>query len=59
VSVPLAVIEDIIDASGAAPAIEALLPASVRGRQLTARTLLTGMLLVLERRSSNRQAASW
>ena len=49
-SVPLAVIEDIIDASGAAPAIEALLPASARGRQLTARTLLTGMLLVLDDR---------
>jgi hypothetical protein len=47
VSVPLAAIEDIIDASGAAPAIEAMLPASVRGRQLTARTLLTGMLLAL------------
>jgi len=50
VSVPLAVIEDIIDASGIAPAIEALLPASVRGRQLTVRTLLTGMLLVLNDR---------
>ena len=49
-SVPLAVIEDIIDASGVAPAIEALLPAGVRGRQLTARTLLTGMLLVLDDR---------
>ena len=46
-SVPLAVIEDIIDASGAAPAIEALLPAAARRRQLTARTLLTGMLLAL------------
>jgi hypothetical protein len=47
VSVPLAMIEDIVDASGAAPAIEALLPASARGRQLTVRTLLTGMLLAL------------
>jgi hypothetical protein len=47
VSVPLAVIEDIIDASGIAPAIEALLPAAARRRQLTARTLLTGMLLAL------------
>ena len=37
-------IENIIDGSGAAPAIEALLPAGVRHRQLTARTLLTGML---------------
>ena len=44
-SIPLAVIEDIIDASGIAPAIEDLLPAGVRSRQLTARTLLTGMLL--------------
>jgi hypothetical protein len=47
VSIPLAVIEDIIDASGTAPAIEDLLPAGVRSRQLTARTLLTGMLLAL------------
>jgi hypothetical protein len=47
VSVPLAAIEDIIDASGAAPAIEDLLPHGVRSRQLTARTLLTGMLLAL------------
>jgi hypothetical protein len=47
VSVPLAVIEDIIDASGIAPAIEALLPPAARRRQLTARTLLTGMLLAL------------
>jgi hypothetical protein len=47
VNVPLTVLEDIIDASGAAPVIEALLPAGVRGRQLTVRTLLTGMLLVL------------
>jgi hypothetical protein len=48
VSVPLAAIEDIIDASGAAPAIEGLLPHGVRTRQLTARTLLTGMLLTLD-----------
>jgi hypothetical protein len=47
VSVPLAVIEDIIDASGAAGAIEDLLPHGVRGRQLTARTLLTGMMLTV------------
>jgi hypothetical protein len=47
VSVPLAVIEDIIDASGAAEAIEDLLPHGVRGRQLTARTLLTGMMLTV------------
>ena len=44
-STPLAVIETIIDASGAAPAIEDLLPRGVRSRQLTARTLLTGMML--------------
>ena len=49
-SIPLATLEAIIDASGAAPAIEALLPAGVRGRQLTTRTLLTGMLLVLDDR---------
>ena len=44
-SVPLAVLEDIIDASGAAARIEELLPAGVRRRQLTARTLLIGMHL--------------
>jgi hypothetical protein len=41
----LTAIEDIIDASGAAAAIEALLPTGVRHRQLTTRTLLTGMML--------------
>jgi len=46
----LAAIEAIIDASGAAPAIEALLPAGVRHRQLRARTLLTGMMLALDDR---------
>ena len=46
-SIPLAVLEDIIDASGTAPRIEALLPAAVRHRQLTAGTLLTGMMLTL------------
>ena len=45
--IPLAVLEDIIDASGAAPPIEALLPAGVRHRQLTVRTLLPGMMLAL------------
>jgi hypothetical protein len=45
VSIPLAVLEDIIDASGAAARIEKLLPAAVRRRQLTARTLLIGMHL--------------
>jgi hypothetical protein len=46
----LAAIEAVIDASGAAPAIEALLPAGVRHRQLRARTLLTGMMLALDDR---------
>jgi hypothetical protein len=47
VSIPLAAAEDIIDASGIAPAIEDLLPRPVRERQLTARTLLIGMHLAL------------
>jgi len=47
VSIPLAAAEDIIDASGIAQAIEELLPAGVRGRQLPVRTLLLGMLLAL------------
>jgi hypothetical protein len=47
VSIPLAVLENIIDASGVAPAIEALLPAGVRHRQLTVRTLFLGMMLAL------------
>jgi hypothetical protein len=42
---PLAVFEEIIDASGAAPPIEAMLPAGARARQLTVRTLLAGMCL--------------
>ena len=46
-SIPLAVLEDIIGASGVAARIEALLPAGVRHRQLTASTLLTGMMLTL------------
>jgi hypothetical protein len=50
VSIPLAAAEGIIDSSGVAPAIEALLPAGVRHRQLTARTLLTGMMLTLDDR---------
>jgi hypothetical protein len=41
------VLEDAIDASGAAPRIEELLPAGVRHRQLRAGTLLTGMMLTL------------
>jgi hypothetical protein len=47
VSVPLAAIEAIVDASGAAPQIQALLPRAVRPRQLSARTLLIGMHLTL------------
>ena len=43
--IPLAVFEAVIDASGVAPQIEALLPAGVRRRQLTVRTLLAGMCL--------------
>jgi hypothetical protein len=43
--IPLAAFEEIIDASGVAPQIEALLPAGVRRRQLTVRTLLAGMCL--------------
>ena len=46
-SIPLAAAEDIIDASGIAPAIEDLLPRAVRGRQLSARTLLLGMILTV------------
>jgi len=41
----LAQLEEIIDGSGAAPRIEALLPVGVRHRQLRVRTLLAGMLL--------------
>ncbi len=44
----LTAIEDIIDGSGVAAAIEALLPIGVRHRQLTARVLLTGMMLALD-----------
>jgi len=45
VSIPLATLEEIIDASGIAPRVEALLPTGVRHRQLRVRTLLAGMLL--------------
>ena len=44
-SIPLGRIEEIIDGSGVAPQIEALLPAGVRHRQLRVRTLLAGMML--------------
>ncbi len=42
---PLAVLEEIIDASGVAPQTEVMLPVGVRGRQLTVRTPLAGMCL--------------
>jgi hypothetical protein len=42
---PLARLEEIIDASGVAPRIEAMLPIGVRHRQLRVRTLLAGMML--------------
>ena len=43
--IPLAVLEEIIDASGVAPRIEAVLPIGVRPRQLSVRALLAGMCL--------------
>jgi hypothetical protein len=43
----LAAFEEIIDASGAAPRIEAALPIGVRPRQLSIRTLLAGLRLAL------------
>ena len=43
--IPLAAFEKIIDDSGVAPRIEAMLPMGVRPRQLRVRTLLAGMLL--------------
>jgi hypothetical protein len=43
--IPLAALEGVIDASGIAPRIEAMLPAGVRARQLSVRTLLAGMCL--------------
>ena len=41
----LAAFEEVIDASGVAPRIEAMLPAGARARQLSVRTLLAGMCL--------------
>jgi hypothetical protein len=43
--IPLPVFEEIIDASGVALRIEAMLPIGARGRQLKVRTLLAGMCL--------------
>jgi hypothetical protein len=47
VTLTLAGIEAIVAGSGAGEAIEALLPPAVRGRQLTAGTLLVGEMLAL------------
>jgi len=47
VSIPLAALEDIINGSGTAARIEALLPAGARHRQLKVSTLILGMLLTL------------
>jgi hypothetical protein len=47
VTIALAVLEAIIDASGIALRIEILLPVGVRHRQLRVRTLILGMLLAL------------
>jgi hypothetical protein len=43
--IALAAFEEIIDRSRVAPRIEVVLPAGVRGRQLSVRTLLAGMCL--------------
>ena len=45
--IPLAALETVIDASGTAARIEAMLPIGVRRRQLSVRTLLAGMCLAL------------
>jgi hypothetical protein len=45
--IPLPAAEGVIDASGAAPRIEDMLPAGVRRRQLGVRTLLLGMMITL------------
>jgi hypothetical protein len=43
--IPLVAWEEVIDASGVAPRIEAMLPIGVRRRQLSVRTLLAGLCL--------------
>ena len=43
--IPVTVFEEVIDASGVAPRIEAMLPMGVRSRQLAVRALLAGMCL--------------
>jgi hypothetical protein len=45
--IPLAASEAVIDASGVAARIEAVLPAGARPRQLAVRTLLLGMMITL------------
>ena len=45
----MTVFEAIIDASGVAPRIEAILPIGVRARQLSVRTLLAGMCQLHQR----------
>ncbi len=45
--IPLAALEEVIDASGVAPRTEDMLPAGARSRQLSVRTLLLGMMLAL------------
>ena len=45
--IPLAALEEVIDASGEAPRIEAMLPAGARARQLSVRSLMAGMCLAL------------
>jgi hypothetical protein len=47
VSIPPAVLETSIEASGIAPRAEALLPAGARHRQLRVSTLILGMMLAL------------
>ena len=49
-SIPPAALEAIIEASGIAPRIEALLPIGVRHRQLRVATLILGMMLTLASR---------
>ena len=43
--IPLAALEEVIDASGITPQVEAMLPAGARHRQLSVRTLMAGMCL--------------
>jgi hypothetical protein len=45
--IPLAALEEVIDASGVAPQAEDMLPAGARSRQMSVRTLLLGMMLAL------------